>query len=310
MALYNRVKTATLDVFYNQRVVLMSAELGKIIQASRERLGWTQDELGKNVGVSQQTIAKWEAGKSYPRPKALERLIERLKITGADVRKTPARNDAEAYFDKIASDVAGNILEDEELYPLESNQPLDIGGLPGSFPMEARLSHVANTRTLKKLLQPVVDAIEPSGKWDAVVHAPCGNLRVDYVNDELYAMLMHAPNPMVLSAHLRSNIFRILWRFATLSVTAKHEAKYQLLIITLPKDQPLDFPEDNTGRYRPPVSNSRMLRRLISEAGAHEIYIVLARTPAEVAGILANPSRYYDPGWDWPGHEWDEDPDA
>lgn len=289
----------------------MSKDLGAIIQRARDGLGWTQDELGQNIGVSQQTIAKWEAGKSYPRPKALEKLVVALKINGADVRQSPARNKGQAFLDKLPEEVMHKLIGDPEVYPPahireQSSLPQ---GLPSSFPMGARFNHIANSSALKKALRPVVDSLEPSSQWDTVVGAQFGNLRVDYMNDELYAKLLHAPNTMILSSHLRTTIYRMLWRFMTLSLIAKDQAKYQFLIITLPEDQPLDFIPDDTGRYVPPVSNTRMLRRLASEALAHEIHIVLARTPSDVVSILTNPSSIYDPGWVSPGHEWDENPD-
>lgn len=288
----------------------MSKNLGAIIQRARDGLGWTQDELGQNIGVSQQTIAKWEAGKSYPRPKTLEKLVQALKINGADVRQSPPRNEAQAYTDKLPYVVARNLIGDPDVYPPHTEEniapPID---LPPGFPLGARFNHVANSNALKKLLRPIVDSLEPSSQWDAVVGAQFGNLRVDYMNDELYAKFLHAPNTMILSSHLRTNIYRMLWRFMSLSLIAKDQARYQVLIITLPEDQPLDFVPDDTGRYVPPVSNTRMLRRLTSEAMAHEIHIVLARTPSDVVSILTNPSSIYDPGWDFPGHEWDENPD-
>lgn len=34
----------------------------------------TQDEIAKLLGVSQQSVAKWESGKSYPRSKTIRNL--------------------------------------------------------------------------------------------------------------------------------------------------------------------------------------------------------------------------------------------
>lgn len=34
----------------------------------------TQDEIAKLLGVSQQSVAKWESGKSYPRTKTIRNL--------------------------------------------------------------------------------------------------------------------------------------------------------------------------------------------------------------------------------------------
>ncbi|MEE8524624.1 MAG: helix-turn-helix domain-containing protein, partial [Thermoanaerobaculia bacterium] len=39
---------------------------GTWISASRRRLGWTQTELGRLLGVSQAQVSHWERGKSTP----------------------------------------------------------------------------------------------------------------------------------------------------------------------------------------------------------------------------------------------------
>jgi transcriptional regulator with XRE-family HTH domain len=288
----------------------MSGDLGKIMQAAREKAGWTQDELGKSVGVSQQTIAKWEAGKSYPRPKALQKLIEVLGVTGEMLGQSREFT-KESRFDDAPSVVVRKLLDDTTLYPFEKK--LEENGaqaaLPASFPSHGQLAQVANSKGIKRLLAPIVNAIEPSSQWDAVVHAQGGNIRVDYVNDELYAQFLHAPNTMLLTSHLKTTIYRILWKFITLSELANMEGKYQVVIVTLPQDQPVDIVPNETGRYVPPVTNTRMLGRLTSEALSKGIYLVLARTPADVVSKLTEPSSIFDPGWPWPGNEWYENPD-
>lgn len=47
--------------------------LGKRITSKREAMGLTQDELGKKIGVSRQTICKWENGEA--------KFIERNRIS-------------------------------------------------------------------------------------------------------------------------------------------------------------------------------------------------------------------------------------
>lgn len=49
------------------------------IKAIREKLGLTQEEIARKLGVSWGTIARWEAGKSKPSKlarKALENLLK------------------------------------------------------------------------------------------------------------------------------------------------------------------------------------------------------------------------------------------
>lgn len=54
------------------------SETGKRIAEARERLGMTQTELAKIVGVSQPTIAFWEREASAPRGEYLPALAEAL----------------------------------------------------------------------------------------------------------------------------------------------------------------------------------------------------------------------------------------
>lgn len=52
--------------------------IGDCIAADRQRLGLSQQELARLVGVTQQAIAKWEAGRSAPRGRNLKALASTL----------------------------------------------------------------------------------------------------------------------------------------------------------------------------------------------------------------------------------------
>lgn len=45
----------------------MSNELGRRIKAARERMEWTQQQLGEAVGVGLKTVGNWERGATVPR---------------------------------------------------------------------------------------------------------------------------------------------------------------------------------------------------------------------------------------------------
>jgi len=45
----------------------------------RSRKGWTQEQLARNIGVSLNTVQRWESGKTHPSPLAIEKLQELLK---------------------------------------------------------------------------------------------------------------------------------------------------------------------------------------------------------------------------------------
>lgn len=51
---------------------------GQRLKEERERLQLTQDAPGKLLGVSQQTVAQWEAGNAYPRRKRRQHLLQIL----------------------------------------------------------------------------------------------------------------------------------------------------------------------------------------------------------------------------------------
>jgi putative transcriptional regulator len=44
------------------------------IRQCRELKGWTQERLAREIGVSLNTVQRWESGKNQPSPLALEKL--------------------------------------------------------------------------------------------------------------------------------------------------------------------------------------------------------------------------------------------
>jgi transcriptional regulator with XRE-family HTH domain len=298
--LYKCVKSYRLGAFYNHRVVTMSNQLGKAIQVSRENAGLTQDELGSRIGVSQQTIAKWEGGKSNPRPKALDRLINELRIDGRKLREMRVSNTIDP--DIGTALLADEIFHDPELGISERvEKAAIIAKAPKSFPFHSKFNPVANARAFYDAIAPIVNTEEPTSRWGVVVRTQFGPYRIDYANDELYAQFLHAPTTGALSSHLRTNIYRHLWRYTMLGPDHSKNKNYYLIIITLPEDQPLDVePQSNTpGPTRLPYSNESALRRVTMEATTKGIYVMLARTPSKVISILTNPSFIDDPGWDY-----------
>lgn len=52
------------------------------LMALRKQRGWSQEELGNQIGVTRQTVSKWEMGQSTPE---LEKLIELSKLFGMSI---------------------------------------------------------------------------------------------------------------------------------------------------------------------------------------------------------------------------------
>jgi putative transcriptional regulator len=49
------------------------------IKIYRTRKGWTQEQLARKLGVTLNTVQRWESAKTYPSPLAMEKLNVLLK---------------------------------------------------------------------------------------------------------------------------------------------------------------------------------------------------------------------------------------
>lgn len=49
------------------------------IRHCRKLKGWTQEQLARNIGVSLNTVQRWESGKTRPSPLAMDKLQELLE---------------------------------------------------------------------------------------------------------------------------------------------------------------------------------------------------------------------------------------
>jgi putative transcriptional regulator len=54
-------------------------KLAAKIRQCRDLKGWTQEQLARNIGVSLNTVQRWESGKTRPSPLAMEKLQELLE---------------------------------------------------------------------------------------------------------------------------------------------------------------------------------------------------------------------------------------
>lgn len=53
------------------------------LKAARDRAGMNQEELGKALGVRQQSVARWESGEAFPRQSRIEAIAATLNTTAA-----------------------------------------------------------------------------------------------------------------------------------------------------------------------------------------------------------------------------------
>ncbi len=83
------------------------------LMALRKKQGLSQEELGFELGVSRQTVSKWELGQSYPDFQRLVLLADYFGISldelvhGLDVGDVRALNESEKQISSIYCDVEG-----------------------------------------------------------------------------------------------------------------------------------------------------------------------------------------------------------
>jgi transcriptional regulator with XRE-family HTH domain len=65
----------------------------------RKKVGFSQEALGKLIGVDKNTIWRWENEKSQPRASAFKKLAEVLGTTEAELLNGPAKRQLEIIID-------------------------------------------------------------------------------------------------------------------------------------------------------------------------------------------------------------------
>ena len=67
---------------------------GEDIRREREKLGITQDELAKLLGVAMNTVSRWEIGQRTPHPLTLKAIQTVLAEVKANMAKAGKRRDS------------------------------------------------------------------------------------------------------------------------------------------------------------------------------------------------------------------------
>lgn len=92
--------------------------MNKFAQAliwDREKLGLTQSQLAEAIDISQQAIARWEGGQSFPRKGAYNKLISFLTARSEQLGKECLTKDAPMPLPGLLSERLQEFLEDQEI---------------------------------------------------------------------------------------------------------------------------------------------------------------------------------------------------
>jgi transcriptional regulator with XRE-family HTH domain len=83
-----------------------------LVKSLRERLGLTQEQFAREVGVAFSTVNQWENGRRHPHPFLLERLREMEAASGEDSAGRLTKREAPAFTRRWR---AVNAAEKDEL---------------------------------------------------------------------------------------------------------------------------------------------------------------------------------------------------
>lgn len=279
--------SATIWIIYYSPVVTMNNEFGSGLQHARERAGMTQEQLASAVGVSQQSVAKWESGKSFPRHKALLSLVEILELPTELIHIV---GDA---FRRSSNMPTLTLSDDSD--DLEITDPLmDLKDVPDAFPAPS-----ATPRPIeyaKACNQRIAAFLGPGGgRWISQDERIPGRWEHDYGTPELVVEFMHAANAGALAIALRHSVHRKLWRMLT-ARAYKKDNRSLLFVVTLPSDIESKNEVSNQRSMLP--SNDVLLHRLTTEAALLDISVFLARTPSQAASIIKSFNSHENESWD------------
>lgn len=248
----------------------MSTEIGKVIQANREINGITQEELANRLGVSQQSVAKWEAGKTSPRPKMYPLIADELNIERKllDVANWRDRWGSVEQFPPSISAVTippGNVES--------SNRP-DQSFAP-------RKGSIGYPKVFTEQMEELLQSAEIHGEWNVTVRGASTRWSVDFMTDEYVVNFAHAVEHSELASLTKAWLRITLWNMVTMRAASSDKRHYSL-IITVPRELDVDveFPL-NSG-----TTPSAALQRLTAEAAIMDISVFLVRTPSQVISLL------------------------
>ena len=69
-------------------------ELGALLEGARTRAALSQGALAGLLGVTQQTVSRWEQGVARPRPRLIAKLAQALALDVTELTAAAAKDDS------------------------------------------------------------------------------------------------------------------------------------------------------------------------------------------------------------------------
>lgn len=262
----------------------MENVFGTVVQKHREMAGLTQDDLSKLLEVSQQTVAKWESGRAYPRPAAFAKLSAVLRLNPQDVMEAYGQSKGAR-----APDLHRNLFENlkVELRRMEAKSS-GGGGSEIGFPQLEVSPFTPQTlrQDMLSALEPLLNSERPGAKWSENIRSGTLAWRIDYSDNEVVAEFKYAESPAALKQILSDAARLALWNLTTLRASLRDKRHY-LLIIMMPANVRVDYEEgDPEWDDLEILTNERTLRRLNAEAAPLDLSVFVANSPRQVLALI------------------------
>lgn len=101
----------------------LKTRIGAAIAARRKSIGWSQPELAESVGVSPETISRFERGVSLPSIPTLAALAERLHCSPSELLDASAVEPISG-ADKLAASLSALKNDSDRAYVVDQFQRL------------------------------------------------------------------------------------------------------------------------------------------------------------------------------------------
>ncbi len=234
---------------------MSSNETGKAIQQLREAKGLTQEALAEKIGVSQQSVAKWEAGQALPRSKVVS-ILER-ELGAKDGQILQLRGAEKTIFDSA---------------PPGSIWSKGYQVAQGSF--ESIGFHKTPNQYAEVIRKQVEEAMPGShALWNSVVKGNATSWSVDFMADHVVAQFLTPGTTDFLKDSIANHAAKKLWSLVTLRTYLRDTRAY-VLIVAVPND----------GGYDQRLH--QLLHRVIAEAALMDVFVFLVNAPEQAAAIL------------------------
>ncbi len=175
----------------------MKLNLGENIRKYRKRIDWTQEQLADRLGVSYQSVSRWESGNGYPDMEHLPTMARLFSVTmddligyGDENEKLP-RQEMEKRFRKVLmSEDIDEIVSLMRLLRYEYIDEFDqiyfpLGGLSNQ-----RRTELSESPKFMEELRLLIEEYIKRGRLQDVKHDLLYNIMIDFEDEEHFEKLV------------------------------------------------------------------------------------------------------------------------